>query len=154
MRSRWIGAAVVVSLGLTLGGVAGASTADKQSPLSKKDFIKAGDNICKQSNQLTGEAAQTAFAGLTGNEKPSAAQLQSYIGNAGPIVQQEVNSLLALPAPKADAKKLKKIFKFVQKAYAKLIANPSLLLKTPKLAELTKASKQAKAYGFKVCGQA
>ena len=81
-------------------------------------------------------------------------QLQSYVDNAGPIFQQEVDSLRALPAPKADAKKLKKIFNLVQKGYDKLVADPSTLLGSKKPAELTKASKKAKAYGFKVCGQA
>jgi len=153
MRSRWIGAAAVVSLGLALGGVASATTADKQSPLPKKTYIKTGDNICKQSNQLVREAAQTAFGSLKANEQPSTAQLQSYIDNAGPIFRQEVDSLRALPAPKADAKKLKKIFSLVQKGYDKLVADPSILLGSKKPAELTKATKQAKAYGFKVCGQ-
>jgi hypothetical protein len=70
---------------------------------------------------------------------------------AGPIFQQEVDSLRALPAPKADAKKLKKIFNLVQKGFNAWKAHPRLVLgSTP---ALTKASKKAKAYGFKVCGQ-
>jgi hypothetical protein len=152
MRSRWIGAAIVVSLGLALGGVAGASTTGKPA-LPKKTFIKTGDNICKQTSQLVGEAAQAAFGSLKGNAQPSTQQLQSYVDNAGPIYQQEVDSLRALPAPKADAKKLNKIFTLVQKGYDKLTSDPSILLKSKKPAELIQASKLAKAYGFKVCGQ-
>ena len=148
------GGTVITALALTgalgLAGTAGA--AEPEKPLSKKAFIKAADNICKQGDTLVALAAVDAFGGLGPNQKPSADQLKSFVDNGGSAFQQEIDSLRALPAPSADVKKLKKLFKLVQKGFNKLLADPSLLVNGPKPKELTDASKQAKAYGFKVCG--
>lgn len=155
MQGRRVGiviaALAVASVGLA--GIAGATVAEKQSPLSKKAYIKAADNICRQGDQLINQAAQDAFGRLKSGEQPTAEQLQSFVTNGGSAFQQEVDSLRALPAPTADAKKLKKLYKLVQKGFDQLIADPSLLLSGPKPKALADASKQAKAYGFKVCGQ-
>jgi hypothetical protein len=156
MRGRRVGI-VVAALALTgtvaLAGAAGAATSQKAKPLSKKAYIKAADNICRQGDQLVNQAGQDAFGGLRSGEQPSAAQLQSFVDHGGSAFQQEVDSLRALPAPTADAKKLKRLYQLVQKGFDQLLADPILVLEGPKPKAIADASKQAKAYGFKVCGQ-
>ena len=141
---------LVVALGLTVGaaGVTGAAVVDK-SPLPKKAYIKAADSICTQSKKLINAAG--AAIKVPQGQNPTTAQLQAFVSSIEPIFTQEVDSLRALPAPKADVKKLKSIYNQVDKGYKEIVADPSILTgsRSPTLA---KASKQAKAYGFKVCG--
>lgn len=140
--------AVVVAIGLVLGsmGAAGAAALDKQA-LPKKAFIKAADNICRQSRQLIQEAEQSAHL----PKNPTTQQFETYVQRIEPTLTQEVDSLRALPAPSADAKKLKKLFNLVAKGYQQIIDDPSVL-KGNRPTALVQASKQAAAYGFKACG--
>jgi esterase/lipase len=138
-----MGAVVVLSLGLAMGGVAVASTTQKSLP--KKTYIKAGDSICRQANLLINRAAVRL------GSHPSADQLAAFASEVKPTFQQEVDSLRALPKPKADVKKLRKLYKLVKKGYDKIVADPSLLL-TGSPPELAKAATQARAYGFTICG--
>jgi hypothetical protein len=149
MQSRSIGAALAVALVVTLGGVAGASTAQKSLP--KKTYIKKADRICSKANQLITKAAQGALLdSVKQGRNPTSAELAKAVNDAAPTFKHEVASLKALPKPKGDAKKLKKIFNLVQKAYEKVLAKPARLLTG--VPELDKAAKKAKAYGLQVCG--
>ena len=147
------GGTVIAALALSssLGFAGGADAAAPEKPLSKKAYIKAADNICKQGDQLILQASATNFAGLGPNQDPTPAQLQAFVDDAGPIFQQEIDSLRALPAPLADVKKLKKFYKLVQQGFNKIVADPSILV-TGSSHPLQKASDATKAYGFKVCG--
>jgi hypothetical protein len=121
-------------------------------PLSKPEYIKAADNICRQSQILLDEVGQALYADVPNGQDPTPEQFDAIGPEVEPILTQEIDSLRALPAPKADAKKLKKLYKLVEKGYNEIIDNPSLLGGTEPPAVLKKASKKAAAYGFKVCG--
>ena len=145
-RAGWV--AVTASLVLAIG-LTGAAFA---KPLSKPDYIEAADNICRQSQILIDEAGQGAFGTLGPDELPTADQQEAFSAEIEPTIAQELSSLRELPAPKADAKKLKKMFKLVEKGYGQIVADPLILFGSDPPPALVKASKQAAAYGFEVCG--
>lgn len=120
--------------------------------LSKDDYLIAADNICRQVNVLDQEAQAENFAGTPPDEDPSLEQLTAYVADIEPNIEQELDSLRALPAPKGDKKRLKKIYKLVEKGFAKIVDDPAVLLDGPN--PLAKAGKAAQKYGFKVCGAA
>jgi len=146
MHTR-IGVAAIVStlaVGLALSSVAAAGE------LSKKEYIKAGDDICRQAKELRDDAAQTLFADLPAGQDPTSDQLAQYVQNIEPINQQEIDSLRDLPVPDGDEKRLKKLYKLVQAAFNTIADDPDLLLEAD--AVFAKANKAANKYGFKVCG--
>ena len=152
MRARR-GMTVVVALGLVgaLGLADGASAAvdAKRKPLPKKAFIKEADKICLQAQTLQNDAANQYFADLGPNQTPDAATLEAFWGESGPVVQQEIDSIRALPAPSADKKRIKKILDAVQRGLDAVTEDVTVLLSG---APFAKADKLAQAYGFKVCG--
>jgi hypothetical protein len=137
-----VAAALVLAMGLT--GTAFAK------PLRKSAYIKAADNVCGQANQLRDEVAATAFADVPAGGQPTIEQLTTYVTEIEPINDQQLDALRDLPAPKADKKKLKKIYKLVEKAFDALTADPSVLLTGPDV--FAKADEAAQKYGFEVCG--
>lgn len=145
-RVGWVTVASSLVLAMAFAGTAVAAQGE---PLSKPDYIKAADDICRQGNQLSEEAAATDFAGITANEEPSLERMTTYVGHIEPIVRQEIDSLRALPAPTADKKRLKKIYKLVEKGLDKVVADPGLAVGSDVFA---KANKAGRKYGFEVCG--
>ena len=147
---RRVGAIVVaasVALAMAFAVSAGAA---QGGPLSKADYIVAADNVCRQADQLREEAASDAFAETQPGQEPTSDQYAEYVAGITPINDQQLDSLRSLPAPKADRKKLKKIYKLVEKAFDKIAADPNLILTID--AVFAKADKAAQKYGFLVCG--
>jgi hypothetical protein len=140
--------AICVVLGLLVAGVfSGTALAGE---LSKKDFIKAGDNICRQADQLREEAAATAFADVLTGEQPTAEQMTAYVAAIDPINRQQLDGLRQLPVSSDEKKKVKKILKAVEKAFDAIADDPEALLSGDD--PFVKADKLARKYGFKVCG--
>jgi hypothetical protein len=130
--------------------LAGTAVAAQGGPLSKKDYIVAADNVCRQADQLREEAAQGAFAETQPGQEPTSDQLAEYVAAITPINDQQLDSLRALPAPRADRKKVKKIYKLVEQAFDKIDSDPNLILTIDVV--FAKADKAARKYGFHVCG--
>jgi hypothetical protein len=139
---------LMVVAGLGLGGVAGASVAEKQKPLSKKAFVKAADDICRQADVLFDEIIDEHFADLPEDQEPEPAEVEAFVEDVLPILEQEFDSIGALPAPKADKKKIKALLDTAQDELDALADDPSLAYGDP----LEKSGKLARKYGFKVCG--
>jgi hypothetical protein len=129
--------------------LAGVATAEGDNPLTKQQFIKKADKICRAAETQGDQAAEQYFAALGPNEEPDIATLTAFIGAYGPVVQGEIDDIRALDEPKADRKKVKKILGAVQDALDTITEDPSVLLDSSPFA---KADKLAQAYGLKVCG--
>src|SRR5581483_9602337 len=119
-----------------------------RKPLTKKQFIKVGDDICRQGNDLLQQLQQQYFGNLGPNEQPDAATVDEFAQNAVPVLRQEYDGIKALAPPAADKGKIKKLLAAFKKGIDTIESNPSSIAKDP----LTKAEKLAKQYGFKVCG--
>ncbi|MSO78352.1 MAG: hypothetical protein EXQ79_01955 [Acidimicrobiia bacterium] len=145
-RMVWV-VAVSVALAMALSGTAVAAQGE---PLSKKDYIKAADNICRQANQLRDETATSDFADIPAGGQPTLEQMTTYITDIDPINRQELDGLRELPATSGEKKKVKKVYKAVEKGFDAIFADPGLLLSDTN--PFAKADKLAQKYGFKVCG--
>jgi len=139
-----VGLALIASLACPVA--AGAAV----SALSKKAYIKAADDLCRQSDLLINELAEQHFGALPQGQDPTEEQLQAYTEEAEPVLRQLVDGVRALPRPKGDKKKLKKIYNLVEDAVDAVAEDPALFLGDEN--PFAKADKAARKYGFKVCG--
>lgn len=121
-------------------------------PLTKKQFIKEGDLICKR-------FALIMLTELSSNKKkygPGTSQPTAKQAEAGllevvlPQLQEEAEALDELPAPSGDEAEIASIIAALEKGVQRTEANPDLVSARPN--PLDEASKLSKKYGFKECG--
>jgi hypothetical protein len=148
MRRR-IGAGLA-SLALAGTIVAGTAVAASAEPLSSGEFKKQANAICAEGNKQIDAAAEQAFAGLSRNQKPTVEQLTAFAAVAIPNVEQQIDAVAALEAPKSLQAKVKKLVKAARAGTAKATADPSLLA-DEKHNPFAASDKQAKKLGLKEC---
>ena len=139
-NSIFIGALVVLC-SIALAAPAGA--------LSKKDWRKQADNVCRQSQTLLNEDESTIPVDSTGN--PSAADFSAFMNDVvKPNYTQVIGSIKALPAPSSIKAQVKKMLSLLQKATDSISSDVTQAGLTKLFAPTTKV---AKKLGLKVCGQ-
>jgi hypothetical protein len=161
MHSNRLIPVLLIALGLALLG-AGCGSSKKDSSttsasksgsasISKKDFLKKGNAICKAGNKQINAQGKKLFGGLKG--KPSTSQMTRFTKKVLiPSVQQQVDKIRALGAPKGDEAKVKAIVDAAQQGVEKGKQDPLALAQAKGGGPLTKANKLARQYGLKVCG--
>ena len=154
MRSRLtrgMTLAAPLILVLVAAGCGSSSKSTSTTPaISKAEFLKKGNAICKKGNQQISQAARKAFPKSKG--KPSQAELTKFATDTIiPSVQSQINGLKALGAPQGDEAKVNAIVTSAQAALDKGKKDPTLLTSNKK-DPFAKANKLAKAYGLTVCG--
>jgi hypothetical protein len=118
--------------------------------LSKDDFIKQADAICKASNDEVDAQAQQVFGG----QKPTTAQLTQFINNTlVPSAEDEINGIDALTPPAGDEDEVQAIIDAVNAAIDKVKADPQSVAASNNNGAFAEADRLAVAYGLKVCGQ-
>jgi hypothetical protein len=143
-----VGAALVAVLALALAAVGCGGSSDKKS-LSKAEFLKKGNAICRKGNQELDAAGKKIFSS---NKKPSKAQMTAFVkGSIIPGVQREVDGIRGLGAPKGDESKVKAIVDAAQAGIDKGKQNPLSLAQQGE-GPFKHADDLAKAYGLTVCG--
>jgi hypothetical protein len=146
-------AALVALAALIAGCGGGDETTDSATvTLTKAEFIKQGDAICKEGNEGN-EAEAEEFAEENGFtlEKASDEQLEEAVGEVlVPSLNQQAEELDALGAPEGDEEKVEEIVVALEDATEEIEDDPSLVFEEKTLEE---PNKLADAYGFKVCGQ-
>ena len=148
MRRRiWAGLASFALAGTIVAGTAVSAFAE---PLSNSEFKKQGNAICAEGNRQIDAAAEQAFAGLSGNQKPTAEQLTAFATVAVPNIKQQVEDVAALEPPRSLRAKVAKLIKTARAAVAKVEADPSLLA-DEKHNPFVASDKQAKKLGLKEC---
>lgn len=147
-RRLWTGmGAVMVATAMLVGGTATVASA-KSKPLSKAAFIKAADKICAAANV---EITQVTDQDIGNTQNPTSAQLEQFVRDFVPLLQQEHDDIAALPPPKTGRQKIKKILNTFQKEIDAIDQDPQELVSGE---GLSKSRRLAHAYGFKVCGAA
>jgi hypothetical protein len=146
---RPIGAGIAA---LALAGtiVAGTAVSAFAEPLSSGEFKKQANAICAEGNQQIDATAEQIFAGLSEGQEPTAEQLAAFAAVAIPNIEQQVDGVEALEAPKSLKAKVKKLVKSARAATAKIKADPSLLA-DEKHDPFAATNKQAKKLGLKEC---
>ena len=127
---------LVLSLGLAAGACGGGT-----DRLSKDEYIKKADEICK--------AMSTKSDALDAPQ--SEADLGKYVGEVAKIAHTMLSDLRALNGPKSDEATVADVYDTYEKALDKIVKDPSSLM-TMTDNPFADAGKKAKAYGFKECG--
>ncbi len=145
MRSRLIGGlalAAILSVGIVAVGCGGGDDA-----LTKSEFLKQGNAICKKGNQAVDSAANKAF---TGNKQPSDAEVTKFAEDTAiPEIQTEIDGIRDLAPPSGDDGKVSAILDEAQAALDKAKADP--LIFASNTDPFAKANQLAKDYGLTEC---
>jgi hypothetical protein len=145
-------AALVALAALIAGCGGGDETTDETVTLTKTEFIKQGDAICKKGNdQSEKEAEEFAEDNDFTLEKASKEQLEEAVAEVlVPNLNQQAEELDALGAPEGDEEQVEEIIVSLEGAADEIEDEPGSVFEGEVLEEPTKL---AKAYGFKVCGE-
>ncbi|MEK6251583.1 MAG: hypothetical protein AABM43_06505 [Actinomycetota bacterium] len=144
MRSSLYGGLclAVLAVGLVAAGCGGGDDA-----LTKSEFLKQGNTICKKGNDQINKDAKQTF----GNKQPSQAQVNSFTTETLiPVVQREIDGVRDLNPPSEDKDQVTAIFDEAQAVLDKVKKDPAALILV-KPDPFTKANQLAKDYGLKEC---
>ncbi len=151
MSKRFIAllAAVVAIVAIA----AGCGSSDSGSSLSKAEFIKQGDEICKSSSkQIETEAEEFAKENNVDTSKPTKKQQEEVIEEVvAPGLRSEAEELEALGTPKEDGEKAEAVLTALDSGVSEIEDEAAVVLSSK--SPLEKASKLAGEFGFKNCGQ-
>ena len=144
------GCAITVAV---LAAVAGAGCGgDDEKPLSKAEYVKQGDAICKKAQASGEKKVEEMFGDLGPNEKPSDEQLTTLVEDViKPNTQGQLNDLRDLTPPEGDEDTVNGIYDGVEEGLAKVEDDPKILLS--KDDPFAPATKKAEEYGFKECSK-
>lgn len=143
--------AILIAL-LATGAAAGCG-GDEEEPLSKAEYIKQGDVICKKANETIEKEAEETFADLGPREMPSEEQLTAFVEDvAVPNVESQISDLRALAAPEGDEDELDKIYEDVDTALAEVEEDPATIVEGDN-DPFQEPNEAARGYGFKECGE-
>lgn len=141
----WVGAIAAIAVA---GCGSSSNSTSGATALTKAEFLKQGNAICKKGNQQINAAANKLFGG----KKPSSAEETKFgQSTAIPSVQSQISGVEALSAPSGDESTVKAITDAAQKALDKAKANQSLLNASNTAGPFAEADKLAKAYGLTAC---
>ena len=143
-RSIAVGLAMIAAASIGALGATAAS-ARVTSVASKDAYIKKADAICTKTQNKTDAIVEEA--GLS----PTDAEARVRADKVVALAQAEVAKLRALTPPRADVKKLAKVYDAIDAGWAGVADDPALLTEEP--GPLAKATKLVSAYGFEVCGR-
>jgi hypothetical protein len=87
-----------VSIGVTAGSAVEVAAADQ---LSKKQFLKAANAICKKAFKAIDATFERQFAGLEEDEEPSAAQIEAGVAGLVGTLQGAATDIEELQGPAA-----------------------------------------------------
>jgi hypothetical protein len=153
MRNRLVSytaLAAMLVLVLVAAGCGSSSKSSSTSSISKAEFLKKGNAICRKGDQQINQGARKVFPKSKG--KPSQAQMTKFAkGTLIPSVQSQIDGIKSLGAPKGDEAKVKAIVTGAQAALDKGKKNPAILVSN-KQDPFAKTNKLAHAYGLTACG--
>jgi hypothetical protein len=148
--------AVLVALAALVAGCGGGDdTTDETVTLTKAEFIKQGDAICKQGNKEIEEGFEK-FAeenDVPKNQEPSKEQGVELVETVIlPNVQQQADQIRELGAPEGDEEQVDELITSLEDAVAEGEDDPEILFSgdTDPFADV---NQKTTAYGFEVCGE-
>lgn len=131
--------------------VAGCGGSDDKGPdaLTKPEYVKQADAICKVASGKVTTVAQVVFT----KAQPSAAEIRSFADKTFlPVFERELKDLRALVPPKGDEATTTAIYDAVQTGLDKADKDPALLGVSDSTGPFADANAKANAYGLTVCG--
>ncbi len=152
----FLGALVVAIFAVGCGGGDDSSGSgdgtDSSSSLTKAEFVKQGDEICKEGDAaIEEEANEFADENNIDTEKPTEAQQEEVIAQVvGPAIKRQSEEIADLGAPEGEEEAVEDIVEAVGRGADEIEEDPKAVLEGDN--PLTEAGKLAKAFGFKQCG--
>lgn len=149
-------AAALVALAVLVAGCGGGdSTTDATVTLTKAEFIKQGDAICKQGNAEI-EAGFEDFSednDIPQNQEPSKTQGVEIVETViVPNIKQQGEEIRALGAPEGEEGQVEDLLDSLDAAVSEAEEDPESLF-DEKSDPFAEANRQATDYGFEVCGE-
>lgn len=148
-------AALVALAALVAGCGGGGDTTDETVTLTKAEFIKQGDAICKEGNEEIEEGFEEYAEenDLPKNKEPSTEDgIEVTETVILPNVQQQAEEIRELGAPEGDEDQVDELLTSLEDAVAEGEDDPEALFSgdTDPFADVNQL---ANDYGFKVCGE-
>jgi hypothetical protein len=124
---------------------AGCGGGDDDKALSKAEYLKQGNAICKKGNDAIDAAGQAL------GESPTKAQITAFATDTLiPSVSTQIKDLRALDPPEEDADTLTALYDDAEAALEKIKANPETVASEND--PFADVNKRATAYGLTECG--
>ena len=145
MRSSLYGGLCVAAL---CGGLVFMGCGGGDDELTKAEFLKQGNAICKKGDKEIDQAADKTF---TGNQRPSTAEIKKFAeGTVIPNVQEQIDAIRDLNPPADDEDQVNAILDEAQSTLDKTKDDPTIFASNQD--PFKKANKLAKDYGLTECG--
>ena len=141
--------ATILTLGLSAVGFAGVAAAGDQ--LTKKQFLKEGNAICKAARKDFFVVVDMAFAGLDENAEPPPEVIEAVVAVGIPILQDGFDNIEALEGPASLEKKVDKLVDQYTAILDGFEADPQSA--EDGSAPFAKPDKLARKIGLKQCAQ-
>jgi hypothetical protein len=158
MRSSLYGGLALVgilSVGLVLAacGSSNNNSTSTTAALTKAEFVKKGNAICKKGNQQINKVANQTFTKkkYPNGPPPKSVQVKFATDTVIPSIQSQINGIKALGAPKGDETKVNAIITSAQGALDQAKKDPTILLQNGP-GPFKQTNKLTNAYGLTVCG--
>lgn len=147
MRKVTIAAAVAVLAALSLV-ILGCGSDDSTASLTKAQYVKQGNAICKKGEEQRTALLQSATENV--NREFTKAEKEKVVMTVFvPPYRQTINKLKELPLPEGDEEKAEAIIEAMEESAKKVEADPLKGLES--LAQFEKANKLASDYGLTNC---
>jgi hypothetical protein len=148
--------AALVAVALVVAGCGGGdSTTDSTASLTKAEFLKQGNAICKEGNDEI-ESEFEKFAkenNLSKKKAPTEAQLEEAAEQfLIPVVSKQIDGLRALGAPSGEEEKINTLLDNAEAALEEVEEDPSLVSGESN-EPFEEVNKEARAVGLTVCGE-
>jgi hypothetical protein len=148
--------AALVAVALVVAGCGSDnSTTDTTASLTKAEFVKQGNAICKEGNEKI-ESEFEKFAkenNLNQKKPPTEAQIEEAAEQfLIPQIRKQVEGLRALGAPSGEEAKVNALLDDVETALEEVEEDPSLL-SGEKSEPFEDVNKEARAVGLTTCGE-
>jgi hypothetical protein len=140
---------------LVAGCGSDSSTTDTTASITKAEFVKQGNAICKEGNEeIEGEFEKFAKENTLSEKKaPTEAQLEEAAEQfLIPAITRQVEGLRALGAPSGEEEKVNTLLDNAETALEEVEEDPSLL-SGEKSEPFEDVNKEARAVGLTTCGE-
>jgi hypothetical protein len=147
---------VIVALALVASGCGddddSGSATTTTTALTKAEFIREANKICKKQDDKIERASQQFFADAPNNQEPPPSEVAQFGEKTiFPAIQDEIDRVEALGAPAGDEEQVKQMLDAAKSGLTDLEAHPEQLEKGGAASSFEEYQKLASAYGLDEC---